>query len=290
MMPAVAVGGRVIGDDHPCFIVGEIGINHNGDLDVAKRLMRVAKDAGCDAVKFQKRTPKKCVPVDQRNVMRDTPWGRMTYMEYRYKVEFDASAYAEIDRYAKELSLLWFSSCWDEEAVDFMEQFNPIAYKISSAALTDDDLLHRHKKTGRPIVLSTGMSTMEQIKHAVSLLDLEKLIILHCTSTYPSSAHELNLRMIPTLKKEFPHCPIGYSGHEVGLQASVAAVSLGACFLERHITLDRAMWGTDQAASVEPQGLQRLVRDVRVVETALGDGVKCVYDSERPIMAKLRRT
>jgi N-acetylneuraminate synthase len=280
----------VIGDDHPCFIVGEIGINHNGDLDVAKRLMRVARDAGCDAVKFQKRTPEKCVPVDQRNIMRDTPWGRMTYMEYRYKVEFDASAYAEIDRYAKELSLLWFSSCWDEDAVDFMEQFNPIAYKIPSAALTDDNLLRRHKKTGRPIVLSTGMSTMEQIKHAVSLLDLEKLIILHCTSTYPSSAHELNLRMIPSLKKEFPDCPIGYSGHEVGLQASVAAVSLGASFLERHITLDRTMWGTDQAASVEPQGLQRLVRDVRVVETALGDGVKCVYDSERPIMAKLRRT
>jgi N-acetylneuraminate synthase len=289
MAPAVTVGGRLIGNGHPCFIVGEIGINHNGDLDIAKRLMRVAKEAGCDAVKFQKRTPEKCVPLDQRDIMRDTPWGRMTYMDYRYRVEFGASDYTEIDRYARELSLLWFSSCWDEDAVDFMEQFNPIAYKIPSAALTDAPLLRRHKKTGRPIVLSTGMSTMEQIKHAVGLLDVEKLIILHCTSTYPSSAHELNLRMIPTLKKEFSDCPIGYSGHEVGLQASVAAVSLGACFLERHITLDRTMWGTDQAASIEPQGLQRLVRDLRVVETALGDGVKCVYESERPIMAKLRR-
>ena len=285
----VSIGSRLVGEGQPCFVIAEIGINHNGDLALAKQLMNASKEAGADAVKFQKRTPEKCVPLDQREIMRDTPWGRMTYMDYRYRVEFGASAYTEIDRYAKELSLLWFSSCWDEDAVDFMEQFNPVAYKISSAALTDDSLLRRHKQTGRPIVLSTGMSTMEQIRHAVRVLDTEELVILHCTSTYPSKPEELNLRAIRTLAKEFPNHPIGYSGHEVGLQTSVAAVALGACVVERHITLDRAMWGSDQSASVEPQGFHRMVRDIRAVEAAMGDGIKRVYEAERPIIAKLRR-
>ena len=285
----VSIGSRLVGEGQPCFIIAEIGINHNGDLRLAKQLIDASKEAGADAVKFQKRTPEKCVPFDQRDIMRDTPWGRMTYMDYRYRVEFEASQFAEIDRYARELSLLWFSSCWDEDAVDFMEQFNPVAYKISSAALTDDSLLRRHKKTGRPIVLSTGMSTMEQIRHAVRVLDTEELVILHCTSTYPSKPEELNLRAIRTLAKEFPNHPIGYSGHEVGLQTSVAAVALGACVVERHITLDRSMWGTDQSASVEPQGFHRMVRDIRVVEAAMGDGIKRVYETELPIIAKLRR-
>ena len=285
----VSIGSRLVGEGQPCFIIAEIGINHNGDLTLAKQLIDASKEAGADAVKFQKRTPEKCVPFDQRDIMRDTPWGRMTYMDYRYRVEFEASQFAEIDRYARELSLLWFSSCWDEDAVDFMEQFNPVAYKISSAALTDDSLLRRHKKTGRPIVLSTGMSTMEQIRHAVRVLDTEELVILHCTSTYPSKPEELNLRAIRTLAKEFPNHPIGYSGHEVGLQTSVAAVALGACVVERHITLDRSMWGTDQSASVEPQGFHRMVRDIRVVEAAMGDGIKRVYETELPIIAKLRR-
>jgi N-acetylneuraminate synthase len=285
----VSIGSRLVGEGQPCFIIAEIGINHNGDLALAKQLIDASKEAGADAVKFQKRTPEKCVPLDQRDIMRDTPWGRMTYMDYRYRVEFEASQFAEIDRYARESSLLWFSSCWDEDAVDFMEQFNPVAYKISSAALTDDSLLRRHKKTGRPIVLSTGMSTMEQIRHAVRVLDTEELVILHCTSTYPSKPEELNLRAIRTLVKEFPNHPIGYSGHEVGLQTSVAAVALGACVVERHITLDRSMWGTDQSASVEPQGFHRMVRDIRVVEAAMGDGIKRVYETELPIIAKLRR-
>jgi len=204
-------------------------------------------------------------------------------------VAFGLAAYKQLDRHSKTRGIMWFASCWDEDSVSFMEQLNPLCYKIPSAALTDDSLLRHHHKTGRPIILSTGMSTMEQIRHAVRVLDTEQLVILHCTSTYPSPAGELNLRTIGTLAKEFPNYPIGYSGHEVGLQTSLAAVALGACCIERHITLDRTMWGTDQAASVEPQGFTRLVRDIRVIERELGDGVKRVYDSELPMMARLRR-
>jgi N-acetylneuraminate synthase len=289
MSRSVRIGSTQVGDGEPCFIVAEIGINHNGEIAVAKQLIDAAKEAGANAVKFQKRTPDQCVPPEQRNVIRETPWGSLTYLEYRYKVEFDLAAYEEIDRHCKTRGIMWFASCWDEESVSFMEQLNPPCYKIPSAALTDDALLRHHHKTGRPIILSTGMSTMEQIRHAVRVLDTEQLVILHCTSTYPSPPGELNLRTIRTLAKEFPNYPIGYSGHEVGLQTSLAAVALGACCIERHITVDRAMWGTDQAASVEPQGFTRLVRDIRVIERALGDGVKRVYDSELPIMARLRR-
>lgn len=288
MAKAVKIGDRWVGEGHPAYVVAEIGINHNGDIEIAKRLMEASKHAGVDAVKFQKRTPELCVPPEQRGQMRETPWGYITYLDYRYKVEFDADQYAEIDRYAKEIGITWFASVWDEPSVDFLEQFNPVAYKVPSASLTDHGLLTHLRKTGRPVILSTGMSTTEQIRQAVPLLELDNLVICHATSAYPCDPEELNLRMVQTLKSTYD-CPIGYSGHEVGLIPSVVAVGLGACMVERHITLDRAMWGSDQAASVEPGGFERLVKYIRVTEAALGDGVKKVYESELSSLKKLRR-
>jgi N-acetylneuraminate synthase len=277
-----------VGDGHPTYVVAEIGINHNGDIEIARQLMDAAKHAGVDAVKFQKRTPELCTPPDQRNVMRETPWGYITYLEYRHKIEFGEAEYREVDRYAKEIGITWFVSVWDEPSVDFIEAFDPVAYKVPSAALTDHGLLRKLRATGRPIILSTGMSTIDQIKAAVELLDMDNLVICHTTSAYPCPPEELNLRMVQTLKETYP-CPIGYSGHEVGLIPSVVAVALGACLVERHITLDRAMWGSDQAASVEPGGFERLVKYIRVTELSLGDGVKRVYESELPSLKKLRR-
>ena len=283
------IGDRPVGPGHRVYVVGEIGINHNGELADALQLVRVAANAGCNAVKFQKRTPELCVPRDQWDIERDTPWGRMTYIAYRRRVEFGSAEYAAIDEECRRLGIAWFASPWDEPSVDELELLDPPAHKIASACLTDDGLLQRVRKTQRTVVLSTGMSTIEQIRHAVEVLGRERLILCHTTSTYPSAPAELNLRMLHTLASEFPDVPIGYSGHEIGLQTTIAAVALGACFVERHITLDRARWGSDQAASVEPAGLFRLVRDIRTVELAMGDGVKQVYDSERPSMAKLRR-
>lgn len=288
MPRAVSLAGRLVGAGYPTYIIAEIGLNHNGDLQIAKQLIDVAAIFGCDAVKFQKRTPELCVPRDQWNKDRDTPWGRMTYLEYRHRVEFGAREYEAIAAHCKEKGIHWFASCWDEPSVDFMERFNPPCYKIASASLTDGKLLARKVATGKPLILSTGMSTMEEIEHAVSLLPQDRLILLHATSTYPCKAPEINLRMLQTLRERFD-VPVGYSGHEVGLQISIAAAALGAVAIERHITLDRTMWGTDQAASVEPSGLQRLVRDVRVIEQALGDGQKRVYESELPVRSKLRR-
>lgn len=283
------LGDRPIGDGQPTYVIAEIGINHNGDIDIAKALIDVAADTGCDAVKFQKRTPLLCVPAEQRLLERDTPWGRITYLDYRYRVEFDKDDYVEIAEHCDRRGIQWFASPWDEEAVDFLEQFHPVAHKVASASLTDDDLLRRLRETERPVILSTGMSTMDEIRHAVDRLGRERLLLTHATSAYPCVPRELNLRMIDTLRQEFPDVPVGYSGHETGLQTTVAAVALGAALVERHVTLDRSMWGSDQAASLEPGGLQRLVRDIRIVEQALGDGVKCVYDSELAPKAKLRR-
>lgn len=285
----IKVGNHIIGDGHPVFIIGEIGINHNGNLEIAKKMIEGAKQAGCNAVKFQKRTPELCVPKDQWNLERDTPWGRISYLEYRHKVEFGQKEYEEIDRYCKELGIIWFASCWDEPSVDFIEQFNPPLYKTPSASLTDFELLKKHKALNKPIMMSTGMSTMEQIEAAVNFFGTDNLLLAHATSSYPCKNEELNLRMIETLRKKYPTIPIGYSGHEVGLAPTWAAVALGACFVERHITLDRAMWGTDQAASVEMGGLQRLVSNIRDIEIALGDGIKKVYESERSQIQKLRR-
>ena len=282
-------GQRVIGESQPTYIVAEIGINHTGSLGIAKRLIDVAANANCDAVKFQKRTPELCVPLQQRNQMRDTPWGAMSYLEYRHRMEFSVEEYEALIDHCRSRSIEWFTSCWDETAVDFIEWFEPIGYKIPSAALTDVALLRRFKQTGRPLILSTGMSTMNQIEAAVALLGTKNLLITHATSTYPCPLAELNLRMIHTIQSRFD-CAVGYSGHEVGLATTLAAVCLGASLIERHITLDRALWGTDQAASVEPRGLERLVQYIRDVEAAMGDGVKAVYESERAVMKKLRRT
>jgi len=287
--PSRQLGDRPVGAGYPVYITGEIGINHNGDLANAIALIDQATDAGCDAVKFQKRTPEICTPRDQWDLERDTPWGRMTYIDYRHRVEFGVDDYAAIDEHAKRRGIAWFASPWDNKSVDFLEAFDVPAHKVASACLTDDDLLRRLRATGRTIILSTGMSTMRQIRHAVEVLGSDNIIMCHATSTYPAQTVELNLKMINTLQGEFPNVPIGYSGHETGLQTTLAAVAIGAVFVERHITLDRSMWGSDQAASVEPQGLGRLVRDVRVISEALGDGVKRVYDGERAAMKKLRR-
>jgi N-acetylneuraminate synthase len=287
--PTRQLGDRLVGAGHPVYVTGEIGINHNGELANAFALIDQAAAAGCDAVKFQKRTPEICTPRDQWDIERDTPWGRMTYIDYRHRVEFGEDDYRQIDAYARSRGIAWFASPWDVEAVDFLEQFDVPAHKVASASLTDDELLRRLRATGRTVILSTGMSTPKQIRHAVEVLGSENIVLCHATSTYPARPTELNLRMIHTLQSEFPNVPIGYSGHETGLQTTLAAVALGAVFVERHITLDRALWGSDQAASVEPPGLQRLVRDIRVISESLGDGVKKVYDGELAAMKKLRR-
>jgi N-acetylneuraminate synthase len=289
MARGIKIGNRWVGDSEPTYIIAEIGINHNGSLDTAQQLIDVAVDAGCDAVKFQKRTPELCVPEAQRNIMRETPWGYISYLDYKKKMEFNRTDFDFINDYCNQVGIDWFASCWDIPSVDFIENFDPVCHKIASASLTDDELLKKINDTGRPMILSTGMSTRKEIYHAVSLLNYDNLVIMHTTSTYPCPNNELNLNMIKTLEEWFPGTPVGYSGHETGLQTTVAAVALGARLIERHITLDRAMWGTDQSASVEPNGLKRLVRDIRVIELALGDGVKKVYDDEIPIIKKLRK-
>jgi sialic acid synthase SpsE len=284
----VKIGNKLVGPGNPCYVIAEIGINHNGDLGVAKQLIQMSAEAGCDAVKFQKRTPELCVPLDQRNVMRETPWGQMTYMDYRYRVEFDEKQYQELADFAAKFNVHLFASPWDVESVDFLVKMKHPVIKIPSASITDIELLEKIASTGLPVIMSTGMSTMDQIDNAVSVLNKENLLIAHSTSAYPCDPAELNLKMIPVLQDRY-QVPIGYSGHETGLQTTVAAVTLGACFVERHVTLDRAMWGSDQSASVEPPGVQRLVRDIRTVESALGDGVKKVYESELKPMSRLRK-
>ena len=286
---SVTIGSRTIGEGEPAYVIAEIGLNHNGDVELAKRLIDVAADAGAQAVKFQKRTPEISTPEHMRDVPRDTPWGTMSYLEYRYRVEFDREQYVEIGDHATMRGLHWFASPWDVPAAEFLEDLNVVAHKVASASVTDHELLRYLASTGKPIILSTGMSTLEQIDEAVEILRPENLVILHATSTYPLPPEEANLRMIPTLQSRYPGVPIGYSGHERGLQISIAAVTLGAVMVERHITLDRAMWGSDHAASLEPTGLEHLVRDVRIVEEALGDGVKRVMPGELAPQAKLRR-
>ena len=286
-MAEIKVGKTIIGDGYPCYVVAEIGINHNGDIEIAKKLIDVAVSAGCNAVKFQKRTVEIVYPSEELARPRESPFGT-TNGDLKYGLEFGQEEYREIDRYCKEKNISWFASCWDEQSVDFIEQFHVPCYKVASASLTDDALLRYTRAKGRPIMLSTGMSTLEQIDHAVEVLGKENLVIMHTTSTYPAFYEELNLRVIPVLRQRYG-IPVGYSGHETGLSTSIASVALGACVVERHITVDRSMWGSDQAASVESQGFIRLVRDIRLVEAALGDGVKRVIEREVPIMKKLRR-
>ncbi len=286
-MKPVKIGNKLVGPGQPAFVIAEIGINHNGDLKLVEKLINAAALSGCDAVKFQKRTVEIVYMAEELAKPRENPFGA-TNGDLKRGLEFGQSEYEEIERMCQRAELIWFTSCWDEPSVDFIEGFNPPCYKIASASLTDDALLKHHRATGKPILLSTGMSTIEEIDHAVEVLGKEDLIILHATSTYPSKSEELNLRVIPVLEGRY-EVPIGYSGHEVGLSTSLAAVALGACCVERHITLDRAMWGSDQAASVEPSGFMRMTKDIRAIEVAMGDGEKKVYDSEVPIRAKLRR-
>jgi len=283
----VEIAGRRIGTGSPCYVVAEIGINHNGDMQITKRLIDVAVASGCSAVKFQKRTVDVVYSAAELARVRESPFGN-TNGELKRALEFGKEQYAAIDAYCKKSGIVWFASPWDEASVDFLEQFGVPCHKVASASLTDDNLLRHMRKTGKPIILSTGMSTMAQIDHAVEVLGSNDLVILHATSTYPAQYDELNLRVIPVLAKRFG-VPVGYSGHETGIASSVAAVVLGASMVERHLTLDRAMWGSDQAASLEPNGMQRLLRDIRLIETSLGDGEKRVYDREVPIMEKLRR-
>lgn len=286
-MSEVKIGDSLVGDGHPCFIIAEIGINHNGDIENAKQLIRVAKVAGVDAVKFQKRTPELCVPPEQRKIMRETPWGYISYMDYRHKIEFNVEQYREVDKFCKEQKIIWFASVWDEPSVDFVEQFDVPCHKIASASLTDHSLLRYVSNKGRPIILSTGMSSLEEVDSAVDILGKDNLIVLHTCSSYPSKYDEINLRVIPEFVKRYG-VPIGYSGHETGLPSSIAAAAIGACVVERHITLDRSNWGSDQAASLEPNGLNRLVRDIRLVEMALGSHIKRVLPRELLLKERLR--
>ena len=287
MTKTVKIADKHIGDGYPCFIIAEIGINHNGSVKLAKKMIDIAVTTGCDAVKFQKRTVDVVYTKEELAKERKSVFGN-TNGDLKRGLEFGEAEYKEIDEYCKRKGILWFASCWDEGSVDFIEKFNPPCYKIASASLTDDNLLKYTKAKGKPILLSTGMSSMEEIRHAVEILGEDNLIIFHCTSTYPSNAEEMNLRVIETFKKEF-NCPIGYSGHERGVTPSVLAVALGACAVERHITVDRTNWGSDQAASLEMAGLYHMVRDIRQVPVLLGDGKKVVYESELPIIKKLRR-
>lgn len=287
MESTVRIGSRTIGQGNPCFVVAEIGINHNGDVEVAKQLIDAAVTTGCDAVKFQKRTVDVVYTPEELARPRENPFGP-TNGDLKRGLEFGFEQYSEIDEHCRKQGITWFASPWDPGSVGFLEQFDPPCYKVASASLTDEVLLRHVRGTGRPIVLSTGMSTEAQIDRAVEVLGVNDLLLLHATSTYPSKVEELNLRVIRSLRERHA-VPVGYSGHEVGLAPSLAAVALGACMVERHITLDRAMWGSDQAASVEPQGFARLVRDIHAVEASLGDGRKRVWPSEIPVMEKLRR-
>ena len=284
----VQIGEEIVGLKRPTYVIGEIGINHNGDIEVAKKLIDVASLAGAQAVKFQKRTPDISTPEDMKHTRRETPWGEMSYLDYRYRVEFEREQYAEISSYAMQKGVDWFASPWDVPSVGFLEDMGVSTHKVASASVTDHNLLRELARTGKPIILSTGMSTMEQIDKAVEILGTEKLVILHATSTYPLPPEEANMLMIPVLAARY-RVPVGYSGHERGLQISLAAVALGAVAVERHITLDRTMWGSDQAASLEPHGFMSLTRDIRVLEKALGDGIKRVMPGEVAQMKRLRR-
>ena len=287
MKREVRVGNILVGDNQPCFIIAEIGINHNGSLKDAKRLIDMAVSNGCNAVKFQKRTVDVVYSKEELERPRPNVFGE-TNGDLKRGLEFGLEEYKEIDEYCKQKHIMWFASCWDKGSVDFIDQFNPPCYKIASASLTDDELLKYTKSKGKPILLSTGMSTMEEIEHAIDILGEENTIIYHCTATYPSNSNEINLNCIKTLKERFS-CPVGYSGHERGIAPSILAVGLGACSVERHITLDRTNWGSDQAASLETPGLFHMVRDIRQVPTLLSDGKKVVYEREIPIRKKLRR-
>lgn len=285
---SVQVGDRRIGRDEPVYFCAEIGINHNGDMEIAKKLIDAAAEANCDAVKFQKREPDIAVPEAQKSVPRETPWGTMTYLEYKKRIEFGVEEFREIDRYCREKGIDWFVSPWDVESVEFMNQFDVPAHKVASASVTNVALLEAIAATGKPVILSTGMSDQDEVDAAVARFDPDKLVLCHSVSSYPAPIEHLNLRVIPNYLERYPHLPIGYSGHEVGVPTTYVAVALGARYVERHITLDRTMWGTDQAASLEPAALRNLVAKMKPIVASLGDGRKKVEESEHAPRQKLR--
>ncbi len=288
-MSEMKIRNQKIGTGHPVYIIAEIGINHNGSIEEAFKLIDLAKETGCDAVKFQKRTPEIAVPKSQWDEPKQTPWGRMNYIDYKKRMEFDINQYKEIDLYCKKNNITWFASCWDEVAVEEMASINIECFKVASATLTDQVTINKMLSYEIPIIMSTGMSTINQINQTMEIIGKKTIGLLHTTSSYPCPVNELNLKMIETLKKDYSNHIIGYSGHESGLVTTSVAVAFGAKIIERHITLDRASWGSDHAASLAPNGLRSLVGHIRSVEQAIGDGIKVVYDSEIPIQKKLRR-
>ena len=288
-MAKIKIGGKEIDEGSAPYLIAEIGINHNGELQLAKRLIDAVFACSWDCAKFQKKNPDKCVPEHQKNLPKDTPWGTMTYLQYKYRIEFGKKDYDAIDRYCRYKPIDWTASVWDFDSLDFIKQYDVPFIKIPSASLTNLRLIRAAAKTDIPIIASTGMSTLKEIDAAVNVLEryASQYALLHCNSSYPAKTSELNLRVIPKLKKRY-NCVIGYSGHEWGLLSTPLAIAMGAQIIERHITLDHTMWGTDHASSVEPQGMDKLARQVRTVHAVLGDGHKVVYESELAIRKKLR--
>lgn len=286
-MNELIIGGSLIGDGYPVICIGEEGINHAGDIDIAKKLVDVCVDAGCNAVKMQKRDIDIVYSTEELARPRESPFG-ITNGELKRGLELGKEEYDEFDAYCKSRRMTWFGSAWNESSVDFLSQYDPVCFKIASACITDDNLLKHHLQYHKPLIISTGGTTLRQIDHAVEIVGTDNIVLLHCVMNYPAEPKHLNLRVIQTLKERY-NVPIGYSGHEVGLSTTVAAVVAGAVLVERHICLDRSAWGSDMAASVEGQGLKRLVRDIRVVESAMGDGVKRVLPEEEVAKRKLRR-
>jgi len=287
--PTIQIGDRTVGDGHRCYVIAELGINHNGDRSVLRRLISAAAYAGAQAIKFQKRTVDVVYSAEELAKPRESPFGA-TNGDLKRRLELGHAEYAFIDLTCRELGIAWFASSWDLDSVDFIDRFNPPCHKIASASITDLELIRRVCETDKPLIMSTGMCTLEELDRATDLVKSQgnPLALLHCVSTYPARDQDLNLRMIDTLRQY--DCPVGYSGHERGIATTVSAVDKwGACIVERHLTLDRSMFGSDQAASLEPEGFRRMVRDIGAVKSAQGDGVKRVLDAEIPIQRKLRR-
>lgn len=272
------------------YIIAEAGINHNGDVKIAKKLIEVASLAGCDAVKFQKRTPDICVPVKMKNLMRSTPWGEITYLEYKEKIEFGRKEFDEINEYADVLGIDWSASAWDIPSLEFLDIYDLPFHKVASALTTNLDFLREVAKRKKITYVSTGMCSWEDIDKAVEIFKLAScpLVLMHTVSVYPADESTLNLKLIETMANRYPDIPIGYSGHESSLSPSIVAVTLGASVLERHITLDRSMWGTDHAASLEPAGLKQLVGAIRKIPETIGSGIRTTIPGEEAVAKKLR--
>lgn len=289
-MKTIKINGQLVGEQQPVYMIAEIGLNHNGDMQIAKKLIDAAFATNWDCVKFQKRTPEICVPEHQKNVMRETPWGRMTYLEYRYKVEFEKKEYDYIDQYCSDKPIAWTASVWDLKSLEFLLQYNIPFIKIPSAKLTEHEYLVEAAKSGKPVILSTGMSTIDEIDDAVNVLiknSKDNYILMHTNSSYPAPPEELNLKVIKFLKERYD-CIIGYSGHEFDLEPSVIAATIGASIIERHVTIDHNMWGSDQFASLEVHAMDMLRKRIKNIDLILGDGIKKLTEKELEVRKKLR--